>query len=109
MIATVAHGASFFVDWGLHPRQADGWSYIVQQCSPFCDRSTAEAAQLCDESYNEGGVNEDTWLFDALSEKRLQNFSGVVAGTCFVAMLLSSLSWPLRYLRQCSCKARCPT
>ena len=96
VIATVAHGASFFVDWGMHPRQTDGWSYIVQQCSPFCDRSTAEAAQLCDESFNEGGVNEDTWLFDTLSEKRLQNFSGVVAGMCFVAILLSSLSWVRR-------------
>ena len=96
-IATVVHMACFFVDWSLTPqRGVVGLELIAQECfSPFCDYSTPEEQKKCDDSYEPGGANEFTWLFDG-KRKRVQNFMGIVAGACFVLMLMTSLEWVRR-------------
>jgi len=63
---SVLHGAAFLVDWFVHPRdEKTGMENMLFECGltapgPFCDRSTAEEAERCDASYEEGGVNEHT-------------------------------------------------
>ena len=63
---SVLHGAAFLIDWFVHPRdEKTGMENMLFECGltapgPFCDRSTAEEAERCDASYEEGGVNEHT-------------------------------------------------
>ena len=64
--SSLLHGAAFLIDWFMHPRdEQTGMENVLFECGltapgPFCDRSTAEEAERCDASYEEGGVNEHT-------------------------------------------------